>query len=340
MTNGRGFVLVAVLWSLAGLSLLSAYIATTVEQDVVHAIGAKDRLAADLAKRSAEQTLLYLLSANPQDHKSVVLMDEQKFAERYSESGFKRLLSSQERLGLLADKYDYREVVVFSLQDESGLVSINSPQVPLLAAALRYVGMGEYDISVFNSRLGDYIDADHRARLNGAEYFEYRQAELPGPANQLLLTPAELQLMLGFDEFISPEQWLLLRPMLSVRQSVGVNVNLMSEAVLLALFSGASSGVERLLVERESRVLRTRAQIETVVGKPLPFDDAELRIQPSANYRLELRADGNRQVQVKGLALTPFGEKAPWRFDYEYKYYQTDSVTEEVRALSASLLQK
>ena len=83
--NAGGFVLVATLWALAALAVLAAYIDGVVTSDLRLAIEAKRGLEAELARRSTEATLVYLLTTGRMNHRGLILEAEQRFSNSLSE---------------------------------------------------------------------------------------------------------------------------------------------------------------------------------------------------------------------------------------------------------------
>ena len=72
-SNAGGFVLVATLWALAALAVLAAYIDGVVASDLRSALETKRGLEAELARRSTEATLVYLLATGRMNHRGLIL---------------------------------------------------------------------------------------------------------------------------------------------------------------------------------------------------------------------------------------------------------------------------
>ena len=263
-----GFILVATLWVLAGLALLAAYVDSVVSANVEQAIRIKDGIDEDLDRRSTEATLLYLLATNRTNYRGLLLEQEQRFTDLIDEplSG-----GGDGELWANGEAYQGLGEWRFSLQDEFGLVSVNEPQTWLFRALLKRFGVEAPNRARLVARILDYIDVNHLLTLNGAEQWDYRRRRLPPPPNWIMATPAEIRRVIGFDALIDPQQWRLLKPLLTARPPAGYNFNTMPLEVAAG---GAGGG-------RQGR----RAACAGAPGRP--------RYAPGANQR----ADRNRHLQ-------------------------------------------
>ena len=343
-----GFVLVATLWVLAALTLLASYIATIAETNVEIAIQTRAQINQKLDRMGTRATLIYLISTNATDHRSIILKQEQQFSDMLSIDVPSDKADSDSELNLTGTIYMGPGETRFSLQDESGLVNVNSPQIPLFKKALRQSGIEEFDAAILIARLRDYIDSDHRQLLNGAEQFEYRQQSVPLPANGLLATPLELKKVLEFDELVTREQWRKLLPMLSARQAVGYNLNVMPAEVISTLLDISVEKSQELVSLRNEKRINNMQQVEDATGELVIFDEDTLLSSPSRFIRIKLWNPGSGQRFVTGVEFTPFVRRSPWRIDYQYTevIHETDIInvdretnTGEAQPVSLSLLQ-
>ena len=131
----------------------------------------------------------------------------------------------------------YRGVggTAFSVQDESGLVSINRPGSLHFAALLRYVGVDDNDTARLIARIHDYVDSNSALSLDGAERLDYERKALPPPGNWIMSTPLEAKRVLGFDTILSPAQWRQIRGLLTTRPQAGYNFNTIVKSVTSAI---------------------------------------------------------------------------------------------------------
>ena len=323
MNAAGGFILVATLWVLAGLAVLAAYIQGVAEADVARAALAKQSFERELDRRSTEATLIYLLATGRMNHRALILEGEQRLAD-FLEDGEQLPVRGDGEIFVTGEVYAGLGETRFSIRDESGLAPANSPYTFLHRAALKRVGIPSPDATRIMRRIEDYIDTDSTARLNGAERFDYVQRGLPPPPNWLMASPLEIRKVLGLDDLIAPAQWLRLRPLLTMRQGVGLNFNTMHPELLAALIDGHEHAVQRLLDERARLPIRTLDQIAELTGRHLDIDPMDLRILPSDLLRISTwHPSGARWLA--GIQLTPYVDGAPWRKDYQY----TESVIDD-----------
>lgn len=312
-----GFMLVATLWMLAALVVLAAYVSEMADAETERTIRAKEALQRELDRRSLENTLLYLLATSRMNHNSAVLESRQRFADLLADDEFLPSRGEGELL-LTGVPYAAGNGLFFSIQDESGLASVNAPRFPLLAAALAHVGASPDVVATLTSRVTDYIDRDERLTLNGAEAFDYRNRDLPPPPNWYMDSPLELKNVLGVQELLSDEQWRRLRPLVTVRRALGYNANTMRPELLAGLFGLDEDAVAPLLEARLQGPIRGRVQLGMLTGKHIDIDSADLRGVPSSFLRLATWSADRGSRHVVGIELTPYGRQAPWRKNYRY----------------------
>ena len=320
-----GFVLVAALWVLAALVVLAAYIDTVATAEVQRATLAKQSLERDLARRSLENTLLYLLATNRMNHRALVLEEQQRFASGLAEGALFGVEGDGELL-LTGATYAAANGLRFAIQDESGLVSVNRPRSPLFAAALERVGLRPPAVVATVARVADYIDLDHRLTLNGAEAFDYRRRNLPPPPNWEMVSPLELRRVLDVDTLVADEQWRRLRPMLTARVPPGYNLNTMQPQVLSGLLDFDDAALEPLLEARAQTPLIGVNQVARLTGRQLNLNPTQLTTLPSNFLRISIwheSDDANGQDDglrhVLGVQITPYGQEVPWQKDYRYQ---------------------
>ena len=180
----QGFVLIATLWTLAAMAVLAAYIDSVASADIERATVAKAALERELARRSTEATLGYLLATGRMNHRGLMLEPEQSFSDVEGNRGPDR------SVGVIAasgEAYAGVGGTRFSVQDENGLVSVNYPRTAHFTAALSHVGVASTDVTRIVPRVEDYVDMDDDLRLSGAERFDYERTAAPDPAGR---TPA------------------------------------------------------------------------------------------------------------------------------------------------------
>ena len=315
--SSGGFVLMATLWALAALALLAAYIDGVVASDLRQALEAKRALEAELARRSTEATLVYLLATGRMNHRALILEEEQRFADALPDGEYLPDHGDGEVL-LTGAVYAGPGGIRFSVQDEGGLVSVNAPGFPLFAELLEHAGVAVSEAERIVARVEDYIDADQDLSLNGAERHDYERSGASPPLDWIMASPHELRDVLGVGQSIPPARWRWLRPLLTMRPVYSYNFNTMHPEVLAVALGLDERRLEGVLEEREKGPLWRLARIAMLSGRHLDVDELDVRMIPTSFVRIAVWHEGRGSRVLSGVALTPLGELAPWRTDYRY----------------------
>ena len=309
-----GFILAATLWALVALTIVAAYIDGFTEANIDTAYRTKLMLEAELDRRSTEATLLYLLATNRMSLHSLLIEYEQRFSDfdtRLDDDADGELSVAGVRYAGLGD-------TAFSIQDENGLVSVNSPRDPKFGAMMKSVGVSAPDLARLIPRVTDYIDRDDRLSLDGAETLAYREAQQPPPSNWFLQTPMELNRVLGAASLIDHDQWRRLRNMATPRLLISVNFNTMPEDVVAAVMGIEREALEGFFAERAEHRITSLDRLQELAGTRPAFHPGTMAATPSYFLRLTTWwVDGGPRTVV-GITLTPGSMVAPWRTEYRY----------------------
>ena len=309
-----GFILAATLWALVALTVAAAYINAVTETNIDTAQRTKLMLQAELDRRSTEATLLYLLATNRMSPRSLLIENEQRFSD------IDTILDDEAdgELNLAGTRYAGLGDTAFSIQDENGLISVNTPRDPLFGVMMTSVGVSAPDLARLIPRVDDYIDLDDRLSLDGAETKAYRDAQLPPPSNWFLWTPMELNRVLGAASLIDPGQWRRLRNMATPRHLLSVNFNTMPEDVVATVFGVEREALDEFFRERAENRIASMDQLFELTGRRPPVDSGLLAVMPSQFLRITTwsRAGGARAIV--GITLTPASLIEPWRTEYRY----------------------
>ena len=308
--HAAGFVLVAVLWALAALALLASYVDGVVGAEVERARLARAALQQELDQRATEATVLFLLATEQQNHRAVLLTAGD------GASAFARQPLGE--LGVAGQAYAGLGDTVFSVQDEGGLISVNLPGEPALAALLRQAGVPRQQVARAVARLRDYVDVDEALSLGGAERFEYQRRDLPPPLNHHLPAPLGMSRVLGVADAVDVRQWRQLLPVLTPRLPLGYNFNTMRPEALAALLGLEQAAVAPLVAARNERSIASLADVAALTGAWPDMDPALVSAVPSNSLRLGFWRRGAGRRAVVGITLTPGGVDAPWRKEYRY----------------------
>lgn len=179
-SRSSGFALAAVLWLLAGLTILAAMISQSNQILAQRQALLKLRADAEQDFLSSRSEALYWLSSS-----------------RTTEEGFgwpSQLLRVDGRGYAGAGKS------TLHVQDLRGLVSLNKPKREMLTRLLIRCGADESKIDSLLDALEDYTEAGELKRLNGAKSLEYSMAGLPAPRHAPLLAEPEIWRVFGWKQ--------------------------------------------------------------------------------------------------------------------------------------------
>ena len=149
--------------------------------------------------------------------------------------------------------------VKVEIRDESAKIDINTASDALLRGMFTSIGLSDDESVSLVDAILDWRDADSFKRPHGAEEADYRAAGLTyKPANAPFQAIEELQLVLG----MRAEIYRRIAPMITVySRQAGVNAQLASRDVLLAIPGVTTEAVDQYIADREA----ARAQ-----NQPLP----------------------------------------------------------------------
>ena len=312
-----GFILIATLWVLASLTLLAAYIDGVTTADVDRTLRARQALAQELDRRGTEATVVYFLASGRMGYRGLILEREQRFTNNLTEEVSLPQTGDGE-ITVTNEVYAGLGNTLFSVQDELGLASVNSPLSPVFRAILAGVGIPRQNVELIVARMADYVDVDTTLSLNGAERFEYEVRGLFPPPNWIMASPLEARRVLGVGELITPEQWRRLAPILSMRQATGYNFNVMPPPVLSAVVGLPESAMLPVVEARREMPIWTLNRLAMLTGVHLDLDEMSVVKYPSDYLRISTWNPQAGALHRTGIELTPFGERAPWRKDYAY----------------------
>lgn len=176
--RASGFALAAVLWLLAGLTILAAMISQSSQILAERQAQLRQRADAEQDFLSSRSEALYWLSSS-----------------RATQDGFgwgDQLLRVDNRGYAGAGK------TIIHLQDVRGLLNLNRPNRTRLGRLLLRCGATADGIDALLDTLQDYQEQGELKRLNGAKSLEYSMAGMPPPRGAPLLAEPEIWNVLGW----------------------------------------------------------------------------------------------------------------------------------------------
>jgi general secretion pathway protein K len=145
-------------------------------------------------------------------------------------------------------RYIQEDGLEYVLQNESGLIPVNSREQYWLKRWLRGVGYTHSQQIKYTDTLADYVDPDDWRRASGAEKASYVSKNLSPPANFLLQSCTELARVLTWSELLDVHP--KLKTFCSLGRGGRVNVNAIPLELWAVLWPNS---VQRLRQQRENQ---------------------------------------------------------------------------------------
>lgn len=286
----RGFALAAVLWLLAGLTVLAAMISQSSQTSAERNMRLKQRADAEQEFLSSRSEALYWLAS------SVPTQDGYGWGAQ--------LLRVDGRL------YEGAGKSALQVQDLRGLLDLNRPDRNRLGRLLLRCGAKEGQTDALLDALEDYLDRDSLKRLNGAEAFDYAAVGLPPPRNGPLLAEPEIWRIHGWAAMRQVWEKEKCMEDVTVRGDARFNIGAAS-ARLLASEDLGGDLARQVMDERSSNesalinILMARQQDSNFLGQP------EGR-WPGRRFRLTHSLPGMPVALRYEVKLTPEIDGTPW----------------------------
>lgn len=314
-TQAAGFVLAVTLWMLAGMAMVVGLISLWALEEVRAATEQQDNLEDQLQMVSTRDTVLYLAATRDLTlaglPTSALARDE--FASRRLEE-FGALRRDPVGGELLLDDTVYAGLqgLVFSIQDEAGLVPLVWPRDVEVDRLLQSQRVPPEQVPALRDALLDYVDEDQLSRLAGAEAREYERVGRAAPPGRRLLLPMELLTVLGWSE-LPADTRRRLPQQVTTFYSGPVNLNTAPPELLPTWIAGCPATCEMLVLRRSGKPFINSRELQTQVGVTLPGDDgADYRYLASDVLRLTFWGTSGAALRMH-VRLTPLADqKAPW----------------------------
>jgi general secretion pathway protein K len=328
-----GFALMAAIWFIALLGLVSVVIAGWMQRSLGLAQRLQERLAAHDATIGAESEVAFRMVTGFFSARGLELpQGNERTGAMAPDNPFGYAFARETRyLGLDDRPYKLGSVVV-RLQDESGLYTLNYPEPALLGNLLRSYGIAYNDRDVLFERLLDYMDKSEFSRLNGATAADYLSAGRPPPRGAPLLTPWEASRVLSWDSY--PTLWRgsdALPDLTGISDRVQLNPNTAPAAILRSLPGMDEDAAERVIKYRAHYIMGSIIDLDRAAGVGIPVDPMELLFFPSGNLQVTILSADDPLVHRLALRLTAIGQ-APYRVDYAVNLPADDDAAKLARA--------
>lgn len=295
-----GFVLVATLVAIAVIALGAAYFAGQVDSLRNNARQMQSWAEAEREAFSVRETLMFAAAAGLRDEGGL----------NYANS----VLATDGR------PYRISETLKIFVQDERGLIGINTLDERLLARFLTSIGVPADQQPRLIDTLLDYMDPDDLRRLNGAEAAEYRRANLPPPTNDFLRTREQLRDLVAWRdlvgklaeaEAVSPGIQTRFLDLFSTARHFGLNLNSASGQVLAMVQGIDPARVPALLDQRKARAFTSLAQLAPYTNGPI--DEEYLGLIGAYDLRVTVQKEGLPFLLECQLTITAADADRPAR---------------------------
>jgi Type II secretion system (T2SS), protein K len=286
----RGFALVIVLWVLAGLTVVAVAVASSTRASSESVKLLRERVRGEAQFLSTAARLQVLLATGVQGRGHI----EGDRGRAYADGRSTRVA---------VDEW-------VSLQDTRGLINLNARAPERLSRLLAVCGASEQEVASLLDNLADYIDSDNLKRLNGAEAFDYRSANLPEPRNAKLMSrnevwrvkgwagPKSAWVAAGCDDLVTVHNDERFNP--NTAPSTLLQVNGMTQEAASALVEARRDGLPSLTIQRSG----------ADANDPFGFLGGGF---VGSTLRISHQAASVEWRLVYELELTPLREGGPWR---------------------------
>ena len=324
-----GFVLVAVIWVLAAMGLVVAFIGVQLEEMQNQSIAMEAKRVREFDRLAIESVALYLASTRTASYRGL-------HTDRYtppplgstaflSTDGF---VESGDELTLDGRPYKVRGGLILSIQDAGSLVSLRAERSGRLGKLLKGYGLPPSDIQRLLATLSDYIDRDEIPSLNGAESSDYERVGRTPPTNRFLVHPGQLHNILGWDRVDQMPGFL---EEVTIYVAGRENYNTMTPRAMKTFYL-QESDVERVLTQRKDKSFTRLNEILEVTGELFERDPLAVTFLPSRYLILKIESPNRISGQKIGVTLTPDSNLAPWEIDYREA---TNSLEQEYDSIAS-----
>ncbi|WP_042150677.1 MULTISPECIES: general secretion pathway protein GspK [unclassified Pseudoalteromonas] len=264
----KGIALVQVLIISVVLTLLSLFIAQTVQFQTAIAHTMNDAFKLRLQIEDAEARLLQ------------TILTEHLYVSKTSRNEIVR------KWNFYGKEFSITENVKISIQDLNGLISLNSIDKTITKSLLSDLGLSIEETNIFIDSLEDWKDEDDLKHLNGAESAYYRSIQQKGPRNGYLQSLSEVEYIKGADT-LTFTQW---QKYFSVEFVNGFNPLNSPETILKSIVKDDSKVKEVIELREEGKL--TELRFVQITGM-----DSDEFISFSSGNQLFVTIEANNETQ-------------------------------------------
>lgn len=218
--------------------------------------------------------------------------------------------------------YQAQGETIVRIQDNRGLINLNSADAGQLTRLLAHYGINARETPYLIDALNDYIDSDSLRRFNGAEAKEYELAGLPPPRNSRLITPAELRSVFGWEKQKALWGTDSIENLFTTSLSAAINPNTAPQTVLSMLPGMNFELAKALIARRDQLPITSEADLSAITGIPVQQYLFTLIFVPANSVRITQYQTGQSVAISYNVTVTPDDVEKPWRIDYFHKIPQ------------------
>ena len=315
-TSSSGFILVAVIWVLAAVSLLVGFIATQLEDLQNQAFNREQLQQERFDQLAVESTFLYLAATRGYSHAGLRSRVVESPAETNAFFATNHFADRGDEIRMDGRDYLVRGGQILSVQDAGSLVSLRSDRLTNLKRLLASYNLDPRDINRMVTVLADYIDRDELTRIDGAERNEYDSSGLLPPTNRFLASPFQLKNLLGWREFLDRHPGVF--DEITIYVADRENYNTMTERAIGLISEVDSADAERIFEHRKTDSFSNLSEVLQVTGNVFQRDPFTVTNIPSRYMRVRLYNPRSGIEAWIGITLTPASSFAPWEVDYRH----------------------
>ncbi|MEM0952929.1 MAG: type II secretion system protein GspK [Pseudomonadota bacterium] len=327
----QGFILATTVWMIAILSILAAVFHGYVQDQVASARAIKLRVQADLDMNATAVTVRYLLGTRRATLAGLTVLPEHQL-NVITDEGVADISPVGFEIKLDGSLYAGIGNAWFQIQDQAGLLGLNSPGVETFFFEVLRDRVSSQTARELSGALADYIDGNTKRRFNGAERPQYQAASLPGPSNWFLRTDQELADVLGWGERLMDTGFASL---VAPTYANVLNVNTAPPPLLGLLLNLDEDQVQKLVSARNDYPFRSLESVADAVNAFANWEENRFRFYSSDQLRVTLGCNGCNFVRIESVELTPDGYFGPLLTDYVYLRPRSREQTDNVQAAAS-----
>jgi len=287
---------------------------------VANAQALADRTALELAQSDLRNELVYTLGTRQSSYRGLEIGKRVNVANM---NDFDVLMAGPTDTGRYV-KFDGTPYIsesnpdmVLAIHDGTGLFNLNIATPQSLRRILTSFDLPEPQINSLIDTLLDYVDDDDLTRLAGAERTQYARLGLPEPSNGFLLSPYELQRIMGWDRLKALWEADMKGPLLTTCQSAGFNPNNANAETLVANVRGMTrEKADQVVAARAERPFRNMREFAAAADLLITDEPFFYSFIPGTCTVIDLIDKRSKQHVRFSLTLEPVSQTRPWRVDY------------------------